>query len=91
MVRQLSYVYKEICNIPIMITNTIIYSDKNVTVKAWKTLLNELLLAVELDITRLEIVLDSLIDVELLTPSKDANIFLSAIVCDCRSLLDRFE
>ena len=56
-----------------------------------KALLDGLLLAVELDITRLEIELDSLFVVELISSSKAANIFLSAIVCDCRSLLDRFE
>jgi ribonuclease HI len=56
-----------------------------------RALLNGLLLAVELDITRLKIELDSLTIAELITSSKAANIFLSAIVCDCRSLLDRFE
>ena len=37
-VQQFAYIHKEICNIPIMITNTMIHSDKNVTVKPWETL-----------------------------------------------------
>ena len=56
-----------------------------------RALLDGLLLAIELDIPKLEIELNSLIVAELFTSTKIANIFLSSIVCDCRSLLDRFE
>jgi hypothetical protein len=48
-----------------------------------RALLDGLLLAIELDIPKLEIELNSLIVAELFTSTKIANIFLSSIVYDC--------
>uniref|UniRef100_A0A2N9GFF2 BED-type domain-containing protein n=1 Tax=Fagus sylvatica TaxID=28930 RepID=A0A2N9GFF2_FAGSY len=56
-----------------------------------RALLDGLLLAIELDIPKLEIELNSLIVAELFTSTKIAKIFLSSIVYDCRSLLDSLQ
>jgi ribonuclease HI len=48
-------------------------------------------LAIELGILNLEIEMDSLVAVELVNSITTSNVFLSAIVTDCRSLMERFE
>uniref|UniRef100_A0A2N9GVG0 RNase H type-1 domain-containing protein n=1 Tax=Fagus sylvatica TaxID=28930 RepID=A0A2N9GVG0_FAGSY len=48
-------------------------------------------LAIDLGILNLEIEMDSLVAVELANSITTPNIFLSAIVTDCRSLMERFE
>ena len=48
-------------------------------------------LAIDLGILNLEIEMDSLVAVELVNSITTPNVFLSAIVTDCRSLMERFE
>jgi ribonuclease HI len=48
-------------------------------------------LAIDLGILNLEIEMDSLIAVELVNSITTPNAFLSTIVTDCRSLMERFE
>ena len=56
-----------------------------------KALKDGLELAIDLEILNLEIEMDSLVAVELANSITTPNIFLSAIVTDCRSLMERFE
>ena len=48
-------------------------------------------LAIDLGILNLEIEMDSLVAIELVNSITTANPFLSIIVTDCRSLMERFE
>ena len=48
-------------------------------------------LAIDLRILNLEVEMDSLVAVELVNSITTPNAFLSTIVTDCRSLLERFE
>ncbi len=48
-------------------------------------------LAIDLGILNLEIEIDSLVVVECVNSITGSNVFLSTIVTDCRSLMERFE
>ena len=66
--------------------------DATISVQAeLRALKNGLELAIDLGILNLEIEMDSLVAVELANSIATPNIFLSAIVTDCRSLIERFE
>ena len=56
-----------------------------------KALKDGLNLAIDLGILNLEIEMDSLVAVEFVNSITTPNPFLSAIVTDCRSLMERFE
>ena len=55
-----------------------------------RALLDGLLMAIELDIQYLEIEMDSLVAIDLILDNKSTNVFLSSMVHDCRSLMDKF-
>uniref|UniRef100_A0A2N9F207 RNase H type-1 domain-containing protein n=1 Tax=Fagus sylvatica TaxID=28930 RepID=A0A2N9F207_FAGSY len=56
-----------------------------------RALKDGLKLTIDLEILNLEIEMDSLVAVELANSITTPNIFLSTIVTDCRSLIERFE
>ena len=56
-----------------------------------RALIDGLKLAIDLGILNLEIEIDSLVAVELVNSMTTPNVFLSTIVTDCRSLMERFE
>ena len=56
-----------------------------------RALKNGLKLAIDLGILNVEIKMDSLVAVELVKCITTPNAFLSTIVTDCRSLMERFE
>jgi ribonuclease HI len=56
-----------------------------------KALKDGLKLAIDLGILHLEIEMDSLVAIELVKSITIPNAFLSTIVTDCRSLIERFE
>jgi ribonuclease HI len=56
-----------------------------------RALKDGLLLAIDLEILNLEIEMDSLVAVDLINSSITSNAFLSTVVDDCRSLMERFE
>jgi ribonuclease HI len=65
-----------------------ITTSVQVELRALKDGLN---LAIDLGILNLEIEMDSLVAVELVNSITSPNAFLSTIVTDCRSLIERFE
>jgi ribonuclease HI len=56
-----------------------------------RALLDGLQLALELHITHLDIEMDSLVAVDLVSSKSVANVFLSSIVDDCRCMMERFD
>ncbi len=56
-----------------------------------RALLDGLQLALEFHITHLDIEMDFLVAVDLVSSRSIANVFLSSIVDDCRCMLEKFE